>query len=863
MILWSCPVHAEVTRATLPNGLRVVVVQDTVAPVVTTLMSYLVGSDDENIEGLAHATEHMMFRGSRSLSEAEFAEVEAVTGGSSNAFTQNNATQYYFTVPADDLDLALRLEASRARDLLNSPPAWATERGAIEMEVTRDNSDASYRLFERMLHHMFAGTPYADPGLGTLQSFGKQVNSPELQAFYGHWYHPNNAVLVIVGDVDPKEAVVKVERYFGDIPSAPLPPRQAVQLPPLTAQTLEDQSDKSYLQAFIAYRFPGYQNSDYAAGEILADVLQSQRGKLQTLVADGKALAADFEVTSFAEAGLAVASLNVPAGTSKDEALTTLQKAIEAYRTEGVPADLVDAARHREVAAEAYRGDSIQSLAFDWSSALAIERRTSPQDDLDDIGRVTVNDVNRVLRLYLDPATATVAFAVPANSGQVVASESRATESHAPRIKMASHLPSWAEARLHDLRLPENFLHPVDMRLDNGLRLIVQPEHATHTVVMSGQILSNPGMQEDPSTEGVATLTEDLLPFGTTTYDRLTWQKELDAIAANVTTGTSFSVTCLSKDLDRGAQLLADVELHPAFRQADFEVARQQLLDEVTGEETAPDHLETVALLEGLYPPDDPERRYATPQTVKGLTLQTVRNWYRRAWRPDLTTLVVVGDITPADARQVVERWFGDWRGAGLRPDVDDPQVPDNPVVSRHVADTGRVQDSMAMEETLKLTRTDADYPTLQLADTVLSEGDISLLYHDLRTVHGYVYSVSSTLRADKHRSSFRIDFGADPVHVDAAAAAARADLASLQSGLLSEDRLLKGKALWLSALPVNAQSYDGVADDLLEAAGLDLPLDQDWRDAAAVLQATPATVQAAARRWLRPNGFVTVVKGP
>jgi zinc protease len=218
----------QVTRATLKNGLRVVVVRDPLAPVVTTVMNYLAGSNDEKYTGTAHATEHMMFRGSQSMSASQFAQVTAITGGNFNADTQDALTQYFFTMPSTDLDIALHLEASRAQNVLDTQPLWNQERGAIEQEVTQDNSEAEYRVWIKLLKNVLGGTPYANEGLGTLNSFSKQINAPQLQAFYRTWYHPNNAILVIAGDVDPKTTLAKVDRYFGSIPARPTPPHPGI-----------------------------------------------------------------------------------------------------------------------------------------------------------------------------------------------------------------------------------------------------------------------------------------------------------------------------------------------------------------------------------------------------------------------------------------------------------------------------------------------------------------------------------------------------------------------------------------------------------------------------------------------------------
>ncbi|HYZ16326.1 MAG TPA: pitrilysin family protein, partial [Candidatus Acidoferrum sp.] len=294
-VMPAVPLHAQpaphavdVTRATLPNGLQVVVLRNTLAPVVSTWMNYLAGADDEPITGLAHAQEHMMFRGSQTIDASQFSETVAVTGGNFNADTQNEMTQFFFEVPSQYLDIALHLERSRACCILDSQTEWNQERGAITQEVTRDNSSATYRLYVKMLGHIMAGTPYANPGLGTVESF-KKIQAPDLKRFYAQWYHPNNAVYVIAGNVDPQQTIDKVRTLFGDLPAARLPARKPVHLQPLTPATFRDNSSDPVTIVYLGYRSPGYEDRDYFAWQILLDVFSSQRGALYDLQASGKA----------------------------------------------------------------------------------------------------------------------------------------------------------------------------------------------------------------------------------------------------------------------------------------------------------------------------------------------------------------------------------------------------------------------------------------------------------------------------------------------------------------------------------------------------------------------------------------------
>ncbi len=193
-----------VLRARLDNGLRVVIVRNALAPVVATAVNYLAGSDQAppGFPGTAHAEEHMMFRGSPGLSADQLADIGSVVGGDFNANTREGMTHDLFTGPAEDLDVALHIESLRMRAVLDTPQGWEQERGAIEQEVAQDLSEPAYVLFQKLRARMFAGTPYAHDALGTRPSFQK-TTAKMLKDFHDTWYAPNNAILVIAGDVDP------------------------------------------------------------------------------------------------------------------------------------------------------------------------------------------------------------------------------------------------------------------------------------------------------------------------------------------------------------------------------------------------------------------------------------------------------------------------------------------------------------------------------------------------------------------------------------------------------------------------------------------------------------------------------------
>ncbi|MGA9274701.1 MAG: pitrilysin family protein [Candidatus Cybelea sp.] len=855
----------DVARATLSNGLRVVVVRNTLAPVVTMMMNYEAGSDEQSIPGLAHATEHMMFRGSRTLSSSQLMDSIDITGGDFDADTRPTITQYFFTVPSQYLDIGLRAERSRATGLLMSQRLWDQERGAITQEVQQDNSVAIYRLFVKMQLRLVGGTPYARNTLGTVTDFSKNVNSAQLLRFYNTWYHPNNAIYVIVGNVDPTSTIARVRELFGDIPAAKLPTRPAVRLAPLRPATYHDLSDQPYTGVLIGYRFPGYDSPDYAASQILGDVLSSQRSTFGGLsFTDKGVLGTQFFDQTYPKVGIAIAFGAVPVSTPPQTIDRQLRDIIDAYRKTGVPSELVEAEKLREISQLEFSANSIEGQAQEWSQAIAVQRLSSPDDMVAKFESVSVADVNRVLRTYLDNQRAVVAYAVPKNAGAASTGGELAKENN--QIPPTSHepLPPWAQSVLAHVAVPDQTLAPVDMTLSNGIRLIVQPEHISRTVVVEGQILNDPQVQEPPNQEGVNGITEALMPYGTTTYDRLALQTQLDKIAATTGTGTDFGLSVLSSQFDRGVQLLADEELHPAFNAADFALVRQQYVGGLLGEMTTPSHLAGVALAKALFPAGDPSQRFATPKQVGVLTLDDVKSWYAAAYRPDLTTVVVIGDTTPEAAKAIFERYFGDWKASGPKPNTDPPPVPQNGPSQVNVPATGRVQSSVRLEQTVPIVRADPAWAQLQVANTVLTGGFYSsLLYHDLREVHGYAYSVGSRLSAGKVRATFGVTYACDPQNIIPAETQVRAVLTQLQRSPIEPDRLLRSKAMLMGDVPIRASSYDGVTAQLLGYATLGLPLNQNLIDAQAQLSATAESVQAALAKYIRPNDFVRIVTGP
>ena len=559
------------------------------------------------------------------------------------------------------------------RGALDTDKLWDQERGAIEQEVAQDLSNPQYVFYTKLLTAMFRGTPYEHDALGSRPSFDKTTGTM-LHQFYDTWYAPNNAIMVIVGDVDPQKTLGEVKKLFGDIPEKKIPARPEVKLGGVATQTLKLNTDLPYGLAVVSLRWPGSDSPDFAAVNVLGDVLSSQRGTLYALVPEGKALDTGFSLSAMPNASVAYAMAAYPQGGNGEALLKQLQGILSDDAKNGVPADLVEAEKRHEVASEEFQKNSISGLAMEWSNALAVEGRQSPDEDIEAIKKVTVEDVNRAARKYLAPSDEIDALLSPQPSGKPVSSKSfGGAESLASAPSGPVELPSWAKDAVTRLTIPDLTIHPTVVSLSNGIKVIVQPESISNSVSVLGHIKNNADLETPAGQEGVSTVLNDLFPYGTQKLDRITFQKALDDIGADESAGGDFALNVLTDHFDRGMELLADNELHPALPESAFKVVQQQTADAVAGQLQSPEYLVSRALDAGLYPKNDPLQREATPATVKSLTLQNVSGYYQRAFRPDLTTIVVIGNVTPEKAREVAEKYFGDWKASGPAPQTDLP----------------------------------------------------------------------------------------------------------------------------------------------------------------------------------------------
>ncbi len=509
--------------------------------------------------------------------------------------------------------------------------------------------------------------------------------------------------------------------------------------------------------------------------------------------------------------------------------------------------------------------NSVAGLAFEWSQALAVEGRNSPDYDIEAIREVTVEDVNRVAAKYLVNESAVTALLSPRESGKPLPMAGvGGAESFVRQRTKDIKIPSWAKRVVESPGAPSSRISPSDTTLANGIRLIVQTETISPTVTLAGSIKNDPNVQTPKGQEGVDQVLNGLLPYGTGSLDRLAFQKALDDIGAEATAGTGFSLRVLAEQFDRGVQLLAENMLHPALPEDAFTVVRDETAASVEGEIRTPSYLARRALRSGLFPKTDPSLRQATRETLSSLSPGDVRSYYEKVFRPDLTTIVVIGQITPEHARATIEKYFGDWKAAGPKPETDLPAVPPNKPSATEVPNDMRVQVDATLAETVGITRFDPDYYPLQVGTNVLAGGFYATrLYHHLREEAGLVYYVGARFNAGRTRSVYSVHFACTPGNVSKARNMVVRDLEAMRTQPVSPSELRQAKAILLRRIALSESSIDSISAMLSHLSTQGLPLDEPVRAAKRYLGITAPEVRDSFFKWIRPADIVQVTEGP
>lgn len=866
----------------LSNGLEVILSEDHRLPLVAVDVWYHVGAANERPgrTGFAHLFEHMMFQGSRHINLTDhFRYLESAGASDINGTTSFDRTNYFETLPANQLDLALWLESDRMGWLLDNLTArnLANQRDVVRNERRQGEAEPYSVIEEAVFHNLF---PKEHPYYGVVIGSHADIESSEIKEvrdFHELFYRPNNATLAVVGDFDPKTIKASIEKYFGPIPAGSPVPKVNINTPSITSERRATVTDTVELpRVYMAWLTPRIYQPGDAEADLMARILGG--GKSSRLY---KKLVYDMQIAQDVTAenmSLMLGSVFTLQATAKPGIKPEqLEKAINeellALQEQDPAKEELDRARNK---AESQLIRPLERLGGFGGVA---DRLNSYNHYLGDPGflpkdlarydAVTPSDLRQFAKTYLTTNSRVVVYGVP---GQKVVDDVPKREDTAlklpapepPKDKAEeawrAHAPKPASARSLNLPVPTTF------KLPNGVTVLLVERHNIPTLSIGVASLS--GGETNPlQMPGLSSFTARMLQEGTQKRSALQLADDADQIGADLTSGSNPDSTyvmlgTLSKNAEPAFELISDVVLHPAFRDTDIERQRKLRLTSILQQKDNPYVLADKYFFLSVYGEKHP---YAfldvgTEQSITKLTRDDVENFYRKGYGPQNSLLVVTGDITPDQLKPLAEKYFGSWSGTATRPKT--PEV--SSALKRHIViiDKPGAGQTMLRVGQVGLPHNTPDYAAAQVMNAALGGLFSSRINMNLREVHGYTYGAFSSFHYRRGAGPF---FIGTAVRTDATAPAVTEifkELDGMRSAELKPDELAMAKDAIARSLAGEFESNQQTAVNIGNLFTYELPLDYYNSLPAKVDAVTAADVQRVAQQRLSPGSMIVVAVG-
>jgi len=415
-----------ITQVILKNGMKVMLKEIHTAPIISSWIWYRVGSRDEPTgkTGISHWTEHMQFKGTKQFPANMLDKAISREGGRWNASTSHDSTRYFETMPADKIDLALRLEADRMTNSIFDPKEVASERTVIISEREGSENEPMFKLSEAMQNYAFRVHPYHHEIIGDMADL-LTITRNDLYSHYRTYYVPNNAVLAIAGDFETKSMLKRVKELFGPIPKGPTPPRLARPEPPQNGEirfSVEGPGETTFIQ--IAYHFPSATDPDYFPLQVFDSLLNGASGLsyktsrlYRALVDKGYAVDASGWSDASIDPYLYRIAITVHPERKLEEAIAVLDAEIKKLQDELVNTDEIKRAVKQARAVFAYGSENITHQAFWMGYTAMFSNYEWFTTYLNKLARITPKDVQRVARKYFQPRNRVIGTYIPKGKG--------------------------------------------------------------------------------------------------------------------------------------------------------------------------------------------------------------------------------------------------------------------------------------------------------------------------------------------------------------------------------------------------------------------------------------------------------------
>ncbi len=884
-------VAIQFKQFTLPNGLRVIVHTDRKTPIVAVSVWYHVGSKDEPTgkTGFAHLFEHLMFNGSENSPGDFFEPLQQIGATDLNGTTWFDRTNYFQSVPTGALDMTLFLESDRMGHLLGAvtQEKLDNQRGVVQNEK-RQGDNQPFGLSEYITQETLfpKGHPYHHTTIGSMADLDA-ASLEDVKNWFRAKYGPDNAVLVLAGDIDLKTAKAKAIKWFGDIPRGPAVARVSAPVPTLSAPVsvvMKDNVATTRIQRLWA--IPGLNDKDAVALDVAGSVLgglSSSRLDNALVRKEQIAVAVSASASLFEIAGMFTVSADVKPGVDPALVAKRLDEIVADFLANGPTDDEVRRAATREIAGKI---NGLESVGGFSGKAVSLAEGLVYSGDADfarktlvKFGSIKPASVTAAVRKWLSRP----AFNLTVEPGERAADKddvAAAPKAAVPSVRADMSPPIMAIKGGVDRSKPPavEALTALDFpaieraKLSNGIEVYFARRAGVPTVKVS--VNFDAGYSADPASGiGTQSLMLTMMSEGTKTRTSAQIAEESERLGASVSTGasldrTSVSLSALTPNLAPSLELLADVVRNPAFAPAEVERLRAAQLNRIAEELSEPEGLAArimpVKLWGAGHPYAIPASGTGDPAIVRKLVPQDLAAFHQRWLRPDTARILIVGDTNLASIVPLLEKSFGSWAAAqGPRPSKNFsapiPATPskiyfvDRPNSPQSIILAGQVLDAKGSDNLINL----------RAANDVFGGSFISRINTDLRETKGWSYGVSSGIRGLESRIAFAMSA---PVQADKTGESIIALRAQLSAFLgpkgVTADELRRTVNGSIRELPGSFETSSDVLGGLTQIVNLGRPDNYYETLAQKYRSVTAADLDASARAKIDPKSVIFVVVG-
>jgi zinc protease len=865
----------------LRNGLEVILLEDHRLPLVAVNIWYHVGPVNERpgLTGFAHLFEHMMFEGSRYVGDHKhILYLEAAGASSINGTTDFDRTNYFETLPSDQLELALWLESDRMGFLLEKldDRKLENQRDVVRNERRQNIENAPYGLAqEELFHQLF---PKDHPYYASIMGSHADIEAARLadvREFFQLYYAPNNASLAIVGDIDPQKTRDLVEKYFGPLPAGKPVPRSNITTPPITSEKQVVVGDQVELpRIYLAWiTGPVYSQAD-AECDLLARILGGGKSSrlFQSLVYK-KRIAQDVSAQQYS---LALGSIFILEATGKpgiepQQLENAIREELEELQRNGPKAAELERARNI-IESAVIRG--LETLGGFGGVADRLNQYNHFLGDPGylsrDLGRyqkATVESLQKLAQNQLKREAGVVIWGVPGSrivndvpKSPHVPGTSAAEAPIIPDQDWRSAPPSPRPASALNLPVPKK------LKLANGLSIYLVEQHNL-PVVAANVILLSGSDRNPPDQPGLASFTAEMLDEGTSRRSPLEIATDADQIGASLSTGSSTDLSyiaarSLKKNVDAAFELVSDVLLHPAFSSEEIDRIRHDRLIQILQQKDSPGVLATKVLFEAIYGFSHPYgfTDVGTEDSNHGVTRELLAQFYQAGYFAANSALVVAGDITESEVTELAEKYFGKWTASGSLPDT--PPVTGKPTLRIVIIERPEAPQTVLRIGHVGVARSSPDYTALEVMNTALGGLYSSRINLNLREKNGFTYGASSAFVFRRGPGPFLVGTS---VRTDVTAAAIVEifrEIGRMRDSEITPEELTKAKDSIARSLPGLFETSPESASSIGQLFVHNLPLNYYHDLPEQIRHVSAADVQKVAQKHIRPEEAVIIAVG-